>query len=93
MKSRLTNLALVLTVVLISLAPRYSYAQENQPHMQAALQHLQAAAEELQRAGHDKGGHRAKALALTQQAIIHVKEGIDFDRTHETKREMKKDKK
>jgi type VI protein secretion system component VasK len=88
--NRWTNFALVLAVALISLTQRYSYAQENQPHMQAALQHLQAAAEELQRAEHDKGGHRAKALNLTQQAIAHVKEGIDYDRTHMSKGEAKK---
>ena len=91
MKRSWTNFVLALTVALISLAPKYSYA-EDQPHMQAALQHLQAAAEELQRAEHDKGGHRSKALGLTQQAIAHVKEGIAYDDTHTSKGEVKKKK-
>jgi hypothetical protein len=72
------------------LVPRISYAEE-QPHMQAALQHLQEAAEALRQAEHDKGGHREKALDLTQQAINHVKAGMRFDTSHERKGEgMKK---
>jgi hypothetical protein len=53
-----------------------SRADPPQPHMQNALASLQAAAGELQVALRDKGGHRAKALALTNQAITEVQAGI-----------------
>lgn len=33
----------------------------------------------LHQAAHDKGGHRKKALDLTQAAITQVKAGIKFD--------------
>ena len=53
-----------------------SQAQPPQPHMQNALASLQAAASELQLASHDKGGHRARALALTNDAITQVQAGM-----------------
>ena len=53
-----------------------------QPKMRSALDHLQAAETALQNAAHDKGGHRAKALTLTRQAIDQVKAGIKFDNRH-----------
>jgi hypothetical protein len=87
----LTHFGIVLTIALMSLAPRSLYAQDYQPqpHMQAALQHLREAAEELQRADKDKGGHRVQALNLTQQAINHVQAGIQYDNTHRTKGEKR----
>ena len=91
MRTRLTHFGIVLTIALMSLSPGYLNAQYNQPqpHMQAALQHLRQAAEELQRADTDKGGHRAQALTLTQQAINHVQAGIQYDNAHRTKGEKK----
>ena len=62
---------LVLTLLGAFITP--SLVAENQPHMRAALEHLQAAKSELEAAEHDKGGHRAKAQQLTQQAIDEVK--------------------
>lgn len=50
-----------------------------QPKMRAALDYLNAAEKSLQQAAHDKGGHRKKALELTQAAIQQVKAGIKFD--------------
>ena len=87
----LTHFGIVLTIALMSLAPRSLSAQDYQPqpHMQAALQHLREAAEELQRADKDKGGHRVQALNLTQQAINHVQAGIQYDNTHRTKGERR----
>jgi hypothetical protein len=46
---------------------------EVQPHVQAALKHLQRAREELQGVMHDTGGHHARALQLTENAIDEVK--------------------
>jgi hypothetical protein len=51
-------------------------AEANQPYMQAALDALQNARWNLQHAAHDKGGHRANALNLVEQAIGEVQTGI-----------------
>src|SRR5262245_32029435 len=50
-----------------------------QPTMVAALERLNGAKQKLEAAQHDKGGHRAKALQLTNDAIEEVKKGIAFD--------------
>lgn len=52
---------------------------EPQGHMTAALASLQTAKNQLQKATTDKGGHRAKALNLVNQAIVEVQAGIAFD--------------
>ncbi len=54
----------------------------DQPHMQAALEHLRAAKGELERAERDKGGHREAAIRATNDAIVQVEKGINFDRRH-----------
>ncbi|HEX5703188.1 MAG TPA: hypothetical protein VFX97_08330 [Pyrinomonadaceae bacterium] len=54
----------------------------DQPFMQAARADLQTAKRELQRATANKGGHRGKAIALVNQAIAQVNQGIDYDRRH-----------
>jgi len=53
-----------------------------QPKMHSALDHLRSAAKALQEATIDKGGHRAKALGLTKDAIDQVQAGIKFDNRH-----------
>jgi len=58
---------------------------DKQPHMESALDHLQEAQVQLQKAQHDKGGHRARALALVERAKAEVKAGMKFDETHEGK--------
>jgi hypothetical protein len=55
---------------------------ENQPHMRAALQSLQNARAQLNQARADKGGHRANAINLVNQAIAEVERGIGFDNRH-----------
>jgi hypothetical protein len=50
--------------------------QPAQPHLNAAMTSLKEGAHHLEEAGHDKGGHREKALQLTQQAIAEVQLGI-----------------
>lgn len=52
--------------------------QKSEPHMAAALQHLRQAEEELEKAGHNKGGHREKAMQLTKQAQTQVEQGIQY---------------
>ena len=56
-----------------------SVGADPQPKMRTALDHLRSAETALQQAAHDKGGHRKKALELTQAAITQVKAGIKFD--------------
>lgn len=53
-----------------------------QPKMRDALGHLRAAADSLKNAAQDKGGHRVKALELTNAAITQVEKGIKFDNRH-----------
>jgi hypothetical protein len=54
----------------------------DQPHMGAALDALRTARKELDLAVADKGGHRAKAIGLVNNAIGEVEKGIQFDRKH-----------
>ena len=61
-------------------------AAENQPHMQAALQALKTAQRELAQAEKDKGGHRARAEKLIQQAIAQVEAGMHYDSAHDKKK-------
>lgn len=84
MKRRVSQFAFSLVVLAVLAMPRI-VAAEDQPHMRAALEALEQAKQHLQQAEHDKGGHRAKALQLTDQAINHVKEGMKYDRQHEGK--------
>ena len=56
--------------------------REAQPEMTAAMQHLQEAAHDLEVAAQNKGGHRAKALKMVQQAMREVQAGIQYDNTH-----------
>lgn len=53
-----------------------------QPEMRAALDQLREAKRNLETASHDKGGHRATALNLVNQAISEVEQGIQYDNTH-----------
>lgn len=73
---KLTSFALA-GALAISLVP--AVGADPQPKMRDALDHLQSAERSLQQAAHDKGGHRKKALDLTQAAITQVKAGIKFD--------------
>jgi len=74
-----TVLALLVVLATAFVAGR---ASADQPHMQAAFEHLRAAKVELDAATPDKGGHRAKAIALTNDAIAQVERGIAYDRHH-----------
>jgi hypothetical protein len=51
-------------------------ASAGQPNMESALSSLQSARSSLERAAHNKGGHRVRALELTNQAIYEVQVGI-----------------
>lgn len=53
--------------------------REYQPRMRSALTNLKEAKTHLEKASTDKGGHRATALRLTNQAITEVNRGIEYD--------------
>ena len=59
-----------------------AFRREPQVNMQRALTNLQQARSDLQRASKDKGGHRARALKLIDQAIREVRAGARFDAQH-----------
>ena len=70
------------TMLAVTLAVGFALgtlSAENQPHMKAALSQLGQAKDSLQKATADKGGHRAKAIALVNEAIEEVKKGIAAD--------------
>jgi len=49
-----------------------------QPNMQDALRALNAALKSLDKAEANKGGHRARAMSLIEQAIQEVRAGIAY---------------
>src|ERR1043166_2777002 len=57
-------------------------ATPDQPNMQSAKVNLQNARANLIAATPNKGGHRAKAINLVNEAIAEVNRGIAFDRRH-----------
>jgi hypothetical protein len=48
------------------------------PEMHRALRALENSKRDLEKAAHDYGGHRAKALELTDQAIREIHEGLEY---------------
>ncbi|MCW2307531.1 hypothetical protein [Rhodobium gokarnense] len=67
----------------IALQSAPSFAGNNrQVFMERAIQHLLEARRELEKASRNKGGHRVKAIQLTDMAIDEVKRGMRFAKTH-----------
>ena len=81
--SKLFALTIILGLLSVPITAVASYDDDDQPHMQAALEALQQAKHHLEEAKHDKGGHRAAALKATDDAIRHVKEGMEAGEHHE----------
>jgi hypothetical protein len=78
-RNLLSTLVLFLTLAVGFIA---GHASADQPRMHAALEHLRAAKNELERADADKGGHRAAAIRLVNDAIAQVEAGMGYDRRH-----------
>ena len=76
--AKLFALTLVLGLLSVPISAVANYEDEDQPHMQAALDALKQAEQHLNQAKHDKGGHRVAALKATREAIKHVEEGMKF---------------
>lgn len=71
----LSTLVMLFLIVSVSATP-------DQPNMQSAKLNLQNAKANLIAASPNKGGHRAKAINLVNEAIAEVNRGIAFDRRH-----------
>jgi hypothetical protein len=70
--------AAALTLGVATVVAATSEADADQPNMRNALASLEDARRYLQNAAQNKGGHRARALDLTSQAIGEVRAGIRF---------------
>ncbi len=68
--------ALAVGVAAVATVPTAALA--DQPNMRNALASLQDAKRWLEQANTGKGGHRAAAISLIDQAISEVKQGIKF---------------
>jgi hypothetical protein len=83
--SKLFALTIILGLLSVPLTAVASYDDDDQPHMQAALEALQQAKHHLEEAKSDKGGHRVAAIKAVDAAIKHVKEGMEVGEHHEHK--------
>ena len=70
------NIGAILIILAFLAVFHLQPASAGQPHMKVALKSLQQAKTSLEKAAPDKGGHRAKALVLVNQAIEQVKKGM-----------------
>jgi hypothetical protein len=87
--SRLFALTIILGLLSVPITAVASYDDDDQPHMQAALEALQQAKHHLEEAKHDKGGHRVAAIKSIDAAIHHVKEGMEAGDKHEDHKDHK----
>lgn len=81
---RATLIAVVAVLVFVLGLSMSAWTQERErhPHVRAAMKALQTAENQLKRGAHDFGGHRVKALELTQQAKKEIDRAIEWDWTH-----------
>ncbi|HEY9765905.1 MAG TPA: hypothetical protein V6C82_06050 [Chroococcales cyanobacterium] len=64
-----------------SRAPAIERARTERPvEMRRALKALKRSRRDLERAPHDYGGHRAKAIALIDQAIAEIEAGLKLEK-------------
>lgn len=82
MKSLVVASGIALSLMLFTAA--HAVDSKGHPEMHRALHALENAKRDLEKAAHDYGGHRAKALELTDQAISEIKEGLEYVK-HEKK--------
>ena len=80
--SRRSVLTAILPASLLAIVLPAAVKAADQPHMQVALESLRNAKRELDQATPDKGGHRAKAIRLVNQAMEETEKGMRFDRRH-----------
>ena len=59
-----------------------AWTEGRHPHLVSAQKSLATAERQLREASHHYGGHRARAIELTQQARIEVRDALEYARTH-----------
>jgi len=70
-------------LALIALVAASTVAVAAQPHMETALAHLEQALAQLKLASSDKGGNRVDAIRAVEKAIVEVRRGVEYDRSHQ----------
>lgn len=55
-------------------------ANEQHPHIRAAIRELREARKELETAAHDFGGHRKEAIEAVDNAIKQLQEALQYDK-------------
>jgi hypothetical protein len=73
---KITTVGLVVALGVVVGGDAVRTARAQQANMEAAIAKLQEAKGALQHAADDKGGHREKAIALTEQAIEQARQGV-----------------
>lgn len=73
---RMALSAALLVWIAAGSAPKAGVAQSGQSHMRLALVELGRASYQLSIDPRDRGGHRARALALTNSALAEVRAAI-----------------
>ena len=58
------------------------WTQGRHPHITSAQKSLAAAERQLLESSHHYGGHRVKALELTQQARVELRDALEYARMH-----------
>jgi len=74
---KVSTIALAVTLGAVVSTGAIRPASAEQGNMENAVAKLQEAKGALERAADDKGGHRAKAIALTGQAIEEARAGVE----------------
>ena len=59
-----------------------AWTQGRHPHISAAQKSLAAAEKQLLESSHHYGGHRAKALELTRQARVELRDALEWAQAH-----------
>ena len=78
----ITLCIVALTVGVVIGASGMAWTQGSHPQITAAQKSLAAAERHLLESSHHYGGHRAKALELTRQARVELRDALEWARAH-----------
>jgi hypothetical protein len=86
MRRKMSSIFILSAVILSLSVLTLSTSADNvdQPFMRAARSDCNRSLGFLRRATQDKGGHRANAMRMVNQAIAEINEGIAYDRRHDS---------
>jgi len=83
MRRKITSFVL-LSAVILSISVLTLSTSADQPFMRAARNDCNRALGFFRHASVDKGGHRANAMRMTNQAIVEINAGMAYDRNHDS---------